>query len=448
MSVGITIKENEKGIFMKYYLAIDLGASSGRHIIGYKENGEIKLKEVYRFKNAMVSVGDRLVWDVEKIFNEIKNGIRFAISSYGKIESLAIDTWGVDYVLLDGDKEILPCYAYRDAERGLVAPKVHEIIDFSTLYSRTGIEFNTFNTIYGLYAEKLNGRLDKATDFLLLPEYFTYKLTGVKAKEYTMCTTTGLVNATTHEFDSEIIDKLGLKKQLFGKIYQAGHIVGGFTEQVKGEVGGDIPVMLCASHDTASAVVAIDMDENSPYISSGTWSLFGIKTDKAITDKGESMSNEGGINNTFRHQKNIMGMWLINNLKDCLSEKLTFDEMEQKAKESSYKEIFDVNDDRFFAPENMKNAILSYLSEYGKPMPKTEGDIISSVYHSLAYGYAKTCELIENNTSKTYDKIYIVGGGAKNVYLNDLTSLYSGKRVIALPIEATALGNLKIQMSK
>lgn len=433
---------------MKYYLAIDLGASSGRHIIGYKENGEIKLKEVYRFKNAMVSVGDRLVWDVEKIFNEIKNGIRFAISSYGKIESLAIDTWGVDYVLLDGDKEILPCYAYRDAERGLVAPKVHEIIDFSTLYSRTGIEFNTFNTIYGLYAEKLNGRLDKATDFLLLPEYFTYKLTGVKAKEYTMCTTTGLVNATTHEFDSEIIDKLGLKKQLFGKIYQAGHIVGGFTEQVKGEVGGDIPVMLCASHDTASAVVAIDMDENSPYISSGTWSLFGIKTDKAITDKGESMSNEGGINNTFRHQKNIMGMWLINNLKDCLSEKLTFDEMEQKAKESSYKEIFDVNDDRFFAPENMKNAILSYLSEYGKPMPKTEGDIISSVYHSLAYGYAKTCELIENNTSKTYDKIYIVGGGAKNVYLNDLTSLYSGKRVIALPIEATALGNLKIQMSK
>ncbi len=448
MSVGITIKENEKGIFMKYYLAIDLGASSGRHIIGYKENGEIKLKEVYRFKNGMVSVGDRLVWDVEKIFNEIKNGIRLAISSYGKIESLAIDTWGVDYVLLDGDKEILPCYAYRDAERGLVAPKVHEIIDFSTLYSRTGIEFNTFNTIYGLYAEKLNGRLDKTTDFLLLPEYFTYKLTGVKAKEYTMCTTTGLVNATTHEFDSEIIDKLSLKKELFGKIYQAGYVVGGFTEQVKGEVGGDIPVMLCASHDTASAVVAIDMDENSPYISSGTWSLLGIKTDKAITDKGESMSNEGGINNTFRHQKNIMGMWLINNLKDCLSEKLTFDEMEQKAKESSYKEIFDVNDDRFFAPENMKNAILSYLSEYGKPAPKTEGDIISSVYHSLAYGYAKTCELIENNTGKTYGKIYIVGGGAKNVYLNDLTALYSGKKVIALPIEATALGNLKIQMSK
>jgi rhamnulokinase len=349
---------------------------------------------------------------------------------------------------MDGDKEILPCYAYRDDERGLVAPKVHEIVDFSTLYSRTGIEFNTFNTIYGLYAEKLSGRIENATDFLLLPEYFTYKLTGKKVKEYTMCTTTGLVNATTHEFDNEIIDKLSLKKELFGKIEQAGFTVGGFTDKIKDEVGGDIPVVLCASHDTASAVVAIDMDENSPYISSGTWSLVGIKTDKAITDKGENMSNEGGINNTFRHQKNIMGMWLINNLKNCLSVSLTFDEMDKMAIESDYKEIFDVNDERFFAPDNMKDAILSYLSEYGKVAPKTEGDIISSVYHSLAYGYAKTCELIENNTGKTYDKIYIVGGGAKNTYLNELTERYSGKKVIALPIEATALGNLKIQMSK
>lgn len=433
---------------MKYYLAIDLGASSGRHIVGYKENGEVVLKEVHRFKNGMKNENGRLVWDVVGLFEEIKIGIKKAISAYGKIESLSIDTWGVDYVLMDGDKEILPCFAYRDDERGLVAPKVHEIVDFSTLYSRTGIEFNTFNTIYGLYAEKLSGRIENATDFLLLPEYFTYKLTGKKVKEYTMCTTTGLVNATTHEFDNEIIDKLSLKKELFGKIEQAGFTVGGFTDKIKDEVGGDIPVVLCASHDTASAVVAIDMDENSPYISSGTWSLVGIKTDKAITDKGENMSNEGGINNTFRHQKNIMGMWLINNLKNCLSVSLTFDEMDKMAIESSYKEIFDVNDERFFAPDNMKDAILSYLSEYGKVAPKTEGDIISSVYHSLAYGYAKTCELIENNTGKTYDKIYIVGGGAKNTYLNELTERYSGKKVIALPIEATALGNLKIQMSK
>ena len=431
---------------MKYYLAIDLGASSGRHIVGYKENGEVVLKEVHRFKNGMKNDNGRLTWDVVALFEEIKIGIKKAITAYGKIESLSIDTWGVDYVLMNGDKEILPCYAYRDEVRGNAYQEVHKIIDFSTLYAKTGIEFNTFNTVYSLYYEKVSGRLDNATDFLLLPEYFTYKLTGKKVKEYTMCTTTGLVNATTHTFDEEIIDKLGLKKTLFGKIEQAGFTVGGFTEEIKAEVGGDITVKICASHDTASAVVAIDMDENSPYISSGTWSLLGIKTDKAITDKGENMSNEGGVNNTFRHQKNIMGMWLISNLKNCLSDNLTFDEMESKAMQSEYKEIFDVNDERFFAPENMKDAILSYLSEYGKVAPKTEGDIISSVYHSLAYGYAKTCELIENNTGKTYDKIYIVGGGAKNTYLNDLTALYSGKKVIALPIEATALGNLKIQM--
>lgn len=427
----------------KYFLAIDIGASSGRHILSCGD----ELKEVYRFPNGVVNRDGRLYWDTEKLLSEIKEGIKRAFKECKDIASLAIDTWGVDYVLMDGDREIMPCYAYRDCRGELASEKVHALIPFEKLYKKTGITYNSFNSIYQFYDDRLSGRLDKATDFLMLPEYFSYKLTGVKKHEYTNATTTGLLNCVTGEFDDEIISALGLKKEFFGETVKPGYSLGMMKEEIAKELGGNCEVVLCASHDTASAVYGIPMEGNSPYISSGTWSLLGIKTEKAITDKGEDISNEGGVG-YFRHQKNIMGMWVVNRLRDTLDREMTFGEMAAAAENSDYKEIFDVNDESLFAPENMKQAVLALLKNKGAKMPATEADIISSVYHSLAFGYAETYRRLEENTGKTYNDLYIVGGGAKNQTLNRLTAEYSGKNVIALPIEATALGNIKIQRER
>ena len=429
---------------MKYYLAIDLGASSGRHIIGYKKDGEIVLEEIYRFKNGVDEVDGRFYWDTKRLFNEIKNGLKIAFSKY-KIESLAVDTWGVDYVLLNENEEIYPVYAYRDQRGEIASAKVHDIIPFNELYKRTGIEYNCFNSIYQLYDDKLTGRLDNATDFLMLPEYFSYKLTGVKKKEWTEGTTTGLINAKTKTFDAEIIEKLGLNKKVFKDLCIPPYFVGELTPEIQKEVGGNCKVILCASHDTASAVEGIPMVGNNPYISSGTWSLLGVKNEIAITDKGEDISNEGGVG-YYRHQKNIMGTWLVSGLKDTLKTSYTIKEMDDLAEQSSYDVIFDVNDSSLFAPQNMYDAIYALLVKTGKELPKTDGDIISSVYHSLAFNYAKTLKRLEENTGKTYDEIYIVGGGARNRIVNKLTEKYSNKKVNAMPIEATALGNIKLQI--
>ena len=302
---------------MKYYLAIDIGASSGRHIVGYMKDGELMTDEVYRFPNGMDTVDGHLVWDTDRLFREVKTGIAESIKRYGKIESLSIDTWGVDYVLMKGDEEVKPTFAYRDARVNEPIKLVHDIIPFEELYSRTGIQFNSFNTVYQLYADKLAGRLDGVTDFLMIPEYLMYKLTGVKKKEFTNATTAALVNAETLKLDSYIFEKLDLPRELMGEIYAPGTLVGGFAPEVSAEVGGNISVVLCATHDTGSAVEAIDMDTDAPYVSSGTWSLLGVKTERALTDeksRASGYSNEGGVGYN-RYQKNITGMWIIQSLR-------------------------------------------------------------------------------------------------------------------------------------
>ena len=433
---------------MKIYLAIDLGASSGRHIAGWKENGEIRTEEIYRFGNGAEEKDGHLVWNTESLFANIKAGLKAAFEKYGAIESVAIDTWGVDYVLMDGDKEIFPCYAYRDERTAAVTEEVHALMPFSEMYAKTGLMYAVFNSVYQFYCDKKSGRLEKATDYLMLPEYFSYKLTGVKAHEYTNATTTGLLNAKTHAFDEEIIGRLGLKKSLFaGKPENPGYVLGELKEEIQKEVGGNTKVIFCASHDTASAVHGIPMKGNSPYISSGTWSLMGIKSDKAILTS-EELSNEGGVNNTFRYQKNIMGMWVINKLKETLKTPMTFAEMDAGSLESTYDVTFDVNAPEFFAPDNMRETILRHLREHNLPMPQSEKDIVRAVYRSLAKCYKETYALLERNTGKKYDDLYIVGGGAKNKPLNQFTGEFTGKHVVALPIESTALGNLKIQMGE
>lgn len=429
---------------MKVYLAIDIGASSGRHIVGWLEDGGIQTKEVYRFPNGVQEENGHLVWDVRKLFSNVVEGIMEAFRLYPEIESLSIDTWGVDYVLLKGDKEVYPVFAYRDSRTEAVIPQVHEKVPFSELYRHTGCQFQPFNTIYQLYDEKLNGRLEGVTDMLMMPEYLMWKLCGVKAREYTNATTMGMVGAQTGEFDMEIVERLGYPKRLFPKLSQPGTVLGMLRPEIATAVGGNCKVVLCATHDTGSAVEGIPMEGNHPYISSGTWSLLGVKTPKPITDSGSeaaNYSNEGGIGYN-RYQKNIMGMWLVNELQRELCPEMSFPEIVQLAEESTCEQIVDANAPEFLAPKSMKAA---FDKATGNTLG-TLGDYFRCAYRSLAVSYRQAIDELEVNTGPKYEKLYIVGGGAKNVFLNRLTEEATRKQVIALPIEATALGNLKIQM--
>ena len=418
-----------------YGLAIDIGASSGRHIVGWLEDGKIQTREVYRFPNGVTEQDGHLIWDVDALLSHVKAGIAEAKKQYD-IGSLSIDTWGVDYVLMKGDEEVLPVYAYRDSRTEAVIPKVHEVIPFSELYRRTGCQFQPFNTVYQLYADMLAGRLEGVTDFLMIPEYLLYRLCGVKAKEFTNATTTGLVNADTLEIDREIVSRLGLPANLFPELQQPGTVIG----EYKG-----IKVMLCATHDTGSAVEGIPMEEDALYLSSGTWSLLGVKTPEPITDAGSmeaNYSNEGGVGYN-RYQKNIMGMWLVNELKRELCPDRDFSRIVQEAENSTFGQTVDADAQAFLAPRSMKAAFDETLG-----VPMEEADYFRCAYRSLAESYAKAIRELEANTGRTYTRLYIVGGGAKNAFLNRLTEEATGKQVVALPIEATALGNLKIQLEE
>ena len=272
-----------------YYLAIDIGASSGRHIVGWREGGAVRTEEVFRFPNGVRERDGRLTWDADALLEHVKAGVDRALERFPNLDSFSIDTWGVDYVLLRGEEAVLPCHAYRDGRTRAVIPAVHRKVPFEELYARTGCQFQPFNTLYQLCDDLERGRLEGATDFLMVPEYLLWRLTGTKVKEYTNATTTGLVNAGTREFDLELTEKLGLPARLFPKLTQPGAVLGAY----KG-----IKAILCATHDTASAVEGIPMEGEQLYISSGTWSLLGVKSPKPLTDEksmAANYSNEGGV---------------------------------------------------------------------------------------------------------------------------------------------------------
>lgn len=419
----------------QYHLAIDIGASSGRHIVGWKENGALQTEEVYRFPNGVVEHDGHQTWPIKAIVSHIKAGIAKAKERFGKIQSLAIDTWGCDYVLLRGDREVSPCFAYRDARTEEVIGQVHEKISFTRLYRHTGIQFQPFNTIYQLYADKLAGRLEGVTDFLMIPEYLLFKLCGVKSHEYTNATTGGMVNAESREYDPAILSALDLPAHLFHPLQKPGETIGEYE---------GIRVVLCATHDTASAVEGIPMTMDAPYISSGTWSLLGVKSECPITNAASELanwSNEGGVG-YIRYQKNIMGMWLPNRLREELCPESSWEEVAALAEQSRFEETVDANASAFLAPQSMKAAFDRALSF----KPQMAGDYFRCAYRSLALSYRNAVQELQQNTGKHYDQIYIVGGGAKNSFLNRLTEQATGKTVVALPLEATAIGNLKIQM--
>ena len=429
-----------------FYLAIDIGASSGRHILGELKDGRLETTEVYRFENGFKEQDGTLIWDIEKLTSDVVNGIA-ECKKLGKIpETVAIDTWGVDYVLFDKDgKEILPCVSYRDSRTATAVDEVFAVIPKEELYAKTGIQIQPYNTIFQLWCDKKSGKLQNATRLLMMPEYLSYRLTGVMKNEYTNASTTGLVNAEDKTIDKDVCAILGINAEVFGELNLPSTYIGTFTEEIKEKVGFDAKVIFCPSHDTASAVAACPVDENSVFISSGTWSLVGTENLYPVTTPAAmeaNFSNEGGINYRFRFLKNIMGMWLFQNIRKNLDKKFTYDEMMQMAMESSYDKLIDPTDDCFLAPENMVEAIRTYLGEPELPI----GDVLKSVYISLATSYKNTVEEIEQVAGKKVNRVAIVGGGSKDAYLNKLTKEYTGRRVTVGPTEGTAIGNLIAQL--
>lgn len=431
---------------MTYHLAVDIGASSGRTILGWNDNGKLKLKEVYRFENYIKKEKGTLVWDIKHLVKEVINGIA-KCREIGKIpETVAVDTWGVDYVLIDENgKEILPAVSYRDDRTSLVQEEISTLVSQKELYGRTGIQKQNFNTIYQLYCDKKSGKLDNAKHFLMIPDFIAYKLTGVMKNEYTNATTTNLVNAKTKTWDYEIIDRLGIKKDIIFELSQPKTEIGSFNEKTKKAVGFDCKVICAPSHDTASAVCACPVDDKSVYISSGTWSLIGTENADPVLSVealNANFTNEGGINYRFRFLKNIMGMWLFQNIRRNLDKKFTYDDMMNLAMQSTYCEKIDPNAPEFIAPENMIEAVKKYL----KNDTLSLDSVINSVYHSLAQSYADAVLEIEKISGKSIETINIVGGGSKDRYLNSLTRKYTGKKVLAGPVEATATGNIICQL--
>lgn len=442
-----------EGNMSTYYLAIDIGASSGRHILAHLEEGKMMLEEIHRFPNGMVERDGENVWDVDELFAQIKLGMKKCAEA-GKIPvSVGIDTWGVDFVLLDEKgQRIGNAVAYRDGRTKGMDEEVYKIIPEDELYARTGIQKAIFNTIYQLMALKVKKpeQLAGAKTMLMMPDYFHYLLSGVAATEYTNATTGQLVSPETKDWDMELIDRLGYPRQIFQKLVTPGTELGSLTKEIQAEVGFDCKVVAPATHDTGSAVIAVPTDsDNTLYISSGTWSLMGTELMKANCSpesKKNNLTNEGGYDYRFRYLKNIMGLWMIQSVKKEIGGELGFGEICEQASHCTISSIVDCNDDRFLAPAHMTKEVQAACEESGQQVPQGIAEVASVIYNSLAQCYAKTIREIAEITGQKYDRIHIVGGGANADYLNRLTAEATGVPVYAGPTEATAIGNLAAQM--
>ena len=433
---------------------MDIGASSGRHILGHLENGKIELEEIYRFENGMDHKDGKLLWNVERLFGEILNGMK-KCKELGKLPvSMAIDTWAVDYVLLDEKDQILgDTYGYRDHRTDGMDAEVVKILPEPELYARTGIQKQIFNTIYQLMAveKKTPEIMKQAKTLLMLPDYFGFRLTGNKLSEYTNGSTTQLVDPHTYQWDKEMIQSLGYPEAIFLPLKMPGTKVGNLLPQIREEVGYDLEIVLCGSHDTASAVMAVPQTEGDGiYISSGTWSLMGIESLEPIITKEAAtanFTNEGGYDHRFRFLKNIMGLWMIQSVRHEYQDAYSFAQLCDMAEESrDFSSRVDVNDQSFLSPDSMIEAIKQYCQKTGQPVPETVGELAAVVYRSLAQSYGETVKELETIAGRTYDSIHIIGGGSNAAYLNQLTAEATGKIVYAGPGEATAIGNLLAQM--
>lgn len=455
---------------MQYYLAVDIGASSGRHILGHVENGSMVLEEMYRFDTKQIHKNGHDCWDMDGLWHSILEGLK-ECKAAGKIPvTMGIDTWAVDFVLLDGlGKPVGDAVAYRDKRTAGMDEIVSRVISPAELYERTGIQKQIFNTIYQLVALKQENpeQLASAKSFLMIPEYFNFLLTGMRQNEYTNATSTNLINVRIKTWDMELIQKLSLPPNIFGPLAMPGTSLGHFTQTVREEVGFDCEVLLPATHDTGSAFLAVPArDDKAVYISSGTWSLLGVENDKPITTEAsrlQNFTNEGGFQYRYRYLKNIMGLWMIQSIRRELNgisyvsgkngekvektKEISFAELEKSAREAGgFESIVDVNDEMFLAPDSMIGAVKEYCRKTEQAVPSSTGELMQCVYKSLAQCYATTIENLSHLTGRQYTSINIVGGGSKDGYLNEITSRASGLPIFVGPTEGTALGNLIVQM--
>lgn len=439
---------------MNYYLAIDIGASSGRHILGSVENGKINLEEIYRFENGISKIGNEYCWNIEQLFKDIKAGIK-KCKEIGKIPtSIGIDTWAVDFVLLDENDRILGnAVSYRDDRTEGMMEEAFKVIPKDMMYLYTGVQFQRFNTVYQLLSIKKNNpeMLEKAKTFLMVPDYLNFLLTGEKANEYTNASSTQLVNSFDRTWDTKMLEDLGINKDIFQEIKLPKTSLGNLREELVEEFGFDMEVILPATHDTGSAFISsVCNDSDSVYLSSGTWSLIGVENRFPICvpqAMDYNFTNEGGIDYRYRFLKNIMGLWVIQEVRRNLDNKYSFAELVDLAREHmDFSSIVDVDHDRFLKPENMIEEIKKYCAETNQKVPEEVGEIAVCVFNSLAHCYKKAVGNLEEIFEKEFKRINIFGGGCQNNLLNELVAKITGKEVLAGPVEATAIGNIVAQL--
>lgn len=441
-------------------LAFDYGASSGRAILGEYDGNKITLTEVHRFLNEPVEIGGTLYWDALRLFHELKQGLLKAQQQgYTDIESIGIDTWGVDFGLLDKDGALLgnPVH-YRDSRTNGMIEEVAKVVPNSALYSRTGSQVASINTLYQMYSLKLNKPelLEAAQDMLFMPDLFAYFLTGKKVCEETIASTSQFLNPSTKEIDKELLETLGLPTKLLQKMVKPGTQIGILKEDVIKELGLNYcpKVISVAQHDTASAVMAVPVSEDRfAYISSGTWSLLGSETPKPyLTETAQALNftNEGGYNNTIRLLKNIMGLWIIQECKrqwDKQGQCYGFGELCKMATETNCPDCFINPDDPVFMPPfGMVDRIQDYCKKTGQYVPQTIGEVMRCVIESLALKYKVSLQGLEDILGYNLPVLHVVGGGCQNTLLCQFTANAIERPVVAGPIEATALGNIACQL--
>ena len=440
----------------KHFFAVDLGATSGRTIIGNLSSDKLKLEELTRFDNNIIEVGGHFYWDIFALYNEIIKGLRLVAQRKIEIQSIGIDTWGCDFVSVGKDKSILRNpLAYRDPHTlGMMEKYFEEKINKKIVYEKTGIQFMNFNSLFQLYAmrEAGNAALENADKILFIPDALSYMLTGNAVCEYTVASTSQILNPNTKDLDNELIESVGLKRRHFGKMTMPATVIGNLSEDVQRMTGlGAIPVIAVAGHDTASAVAAVPAkDEKFAYLSSGTWSLMGIETRKAIIcDRSFNLNftNEGGIDGTTRFLKNICGMWIYER---CRGEWVDAPKshtalQEEMAKQPAFKSIINPDDASFANPHSMIDAIREYCQKTNQHIPQGYAEICRCIFDSLALRYRQVFTWLKEFADFDINVLHIIGGGSLNNYLNQFTANSCGVTVLAGPQEGTAIGNIMLQ---
>ena len=439
----------------EHYFAVDLGATSGRTILATYDGERIEMKEITRFTNPMIPLGGHLFWDIAGLYNEILKGLKSVADDGIAIESIGIDTWGCDFAFFGKDGQLLGMpHCYRDQHTAGAQEKFFAKMPADQVYRRTGIQFMNFNSLFQLDTIKRNGgqALEHADKILFIPDALIYMLTGKAICEYTVASTSQMLNPMTGDLDAEILEALGIPREKFGVMTQPGTVAGTLTEQVQEATGlGAVPVIAVAGHDTGSAVAAVPAkDKEYAYLSCGTWSLLGIESETAIITEDsfrENFTNEGGIEGTTRFLKNICGLWLFEQsrkkFKDAPS---SVGELVALCEESSYEGLIFPDDPSFANPPSMTAAIREYCSRTGQTAPETPADYCRCIFRSLAFRYRQVVEILGGMCSFPIRKLHVIGGGSQNRYLMQYAANALNMPVICGPVEGTALGNVLMQL--